>query len=104
MQIKASEKVIKRNLNADDKLTNEQIERMVVATSDPNVYTVNSANYLEGKLGKGRVDALAALATPLFPKVEFADIDLIIENDDDDILEVGESIELLTILYNHPDF
>ena len=34
----------------------------------------------------------------------FADIDLIIENDDDDILEVGESIELLTILSNHPDW
>ena len=55
-------------------------------------------------MGKGRVDALAALATPLFPKIEFADIDLIIENDDDDILEVGESIELLTILSNHPDW
>ena len=30
--------------------------------------------------------------------------EIIIENDDDDILEVGESIELLAILSNHPDW
>ena len=84
--------------------TNEQIERMVIQTSDPNVYVVNNADYLEGKLGKGRVDALAALATPLFPKIEFVDLDLLIQNDDNGTLEIGETIELFTILANHPDW
>ena len=84
--------------------TNEQIERMVVETSDPNVYTINPEEYLEGKLGKGRVDALAALATPLFPNIEFIDIDLLITGNDNDVLEVGETIELSTILSNHPDW
>ena len=84
--------------------TNEQIETMVIQTSDPNVYTVNTSESLQGKLGKGRVDALAALATPLFPKIEFIDIDLLINDDENNILEVGETIELYAILANHPDW
>ena len=84
--------------------TNEQIETMVVQTSDPIIYSINPDNNLAGKLGKGRVDALAAIATPLFPKIEFADIDLTINGNDNNYIEVGESIELSTILLNNPDW
>tara|TARA_Y100000814_G_scaffold286863_1_gene256369 strand:- start:416 stop:1093 length:678 start_codon:yes stop_codon:yes gene_type:complete len=77
---------------------------MVLATSDPNIYSVNPSESLEGKLGQGRVDALAAIATPLFPNIEFADIDLNINGNDNNIIEVGESIELSTILLNNPDW
>ncbi len=84
--------------------TNEQIETMVVETADPIIYSINSQDYLEGKLGKGRVDALTAIGVPLFPKIEFVDIDMFIQNDDNNILELGETIELSTILFNHPDW
>ena len=84
--------------------TNEQIETMVIGTSDPIIYSVNPEDYLQGKLGKGRVDAFAALTTPLFPKIEFIDVDLFIENDDNNILELGETIQLSTILLNNPDW
>ena len=84
--------------------TNEQIETMAIETSDPIIYSVNIEDYLQGKLGKGRVDAFVALATPLFPKIEFIDIDLSIENDNNNILELGETIQLSTILLNNPDW
>ena len=84
--------------------TNEQIETMVIETANPIIYAINSQEYLEGKLGSGRVDALSALAVPLFPKIEFADIDMFIQNDDNNILEIGETIELSTILLNNPDW
>ena len=77
---------------------------MVIQTSNPIIYSVNQSQSLQGKLGKGRVDALAALATPLFPKIEFIDTDIFIQSDDNDILEIGETIELFTILSNHPDW
>ena len=77
---------------------------MVIETSDPIIYSVNSEGYLQDKLGKGRVDALTAIAVPLFPKIEFIDIDLFIENDDNNILEIGETIQLSTILSNNSDW
>ena len=50
------------------------------------------------------VDALTALGVPLFPNIEFVDIDLFIENDNNNILELGETIQLSTILLNNPDW
>ena len=82
---------------------NEQLETMILATSDPIIYSVNS-NYLDGKIGKGRVDALRALSTPLFPKVELAEIDYQIIDGDDSIIDAGETIHLTTILYNNPEW
>ena len=75
-----------------------QIETMILATSDPIIYDINS-NYLDGKIGQGRVDALRALATPLFPKLELAEIDYYTDGDDS-IIDPGETIYLTTILYN----
>ena len=50
---------------------NERLITMVLGTSDPIIYSINSENYLEGKLGQGRVDALKAVTASLFPKIEF---------------------------------
>ena len=80
---------------------NEQLETMIVATADPRVYSVNTENYLQGKLGTGRVDAYRALLTPLFPKIEIAAIDYqIIDGNSDNIIDAGESLNLTTILLN----
>ena len=82
---------------------NEQLETMILATSDPIIYSINS-NYLDGKIGQGRVDALRALSTPLFPNLELAEIDYQIIDGDDTIIDAGETIYLTTILYNHLDW
>ena len=50
--------------------SNKQLETMIIATSDPRIYNVNSENYLYGKLGAGRVDAFRSISTPLFPKID----------------------------------
>ena len=76
-----------------------QLETMIVATSDPIIYQIN-ADYLEGKLGQGRVDALRALSTPLFPKIDLAEIDYQVINGDDSIIDAGEQVNLTAILYN----
>ena len=80
-----------------------QLETMILATSDPVIYDINS-NYLDGKIGQGRVDALRALSTPLFPKIDLAEIDYQIINGDDFIIDAGETVHLSTILYNNLDW
>ena len=82
---------------------NEQLTTMILATSDPITNSVNS-NYLDGKIGQGRVDALRALSTPLFPKIELAEVDIQIINSDDSIIDAGEAVNLTTILYNNPEW
>ena len=80
---------------------NEQLETMIIATSDPRTYTVNTEGYLQGKLGYGRVDAYRSLSTPLFPKIEIAAIDYqIIGGNSDNVIDAGESLHLSTILLN----
>jgi len=81
----------------------DQLETMILATSDPVIYSINS-NYLDGKIGQGRVDALRALSTPLFPKIELAEIDYQVITGDDSIIDAGELVHLTTILYNDPDW
>tara|TARA_B110000014_G_C20125364_1_gene598953 strand:- start:2796 stop:4871 length:2076 start_codon:yes stop_codon:yes gene_type:complete len=76
-----------------------QLETMILATSDPVIYDINS-NYLDGKIGEGRVDALRALATPLFPKIELAEIDYYVIDGDDTAIDPGETVHLTTILFN----
>ena len=82
--------------------TNNMVKTMVLATADPVIYTINSENYLEGMLGSGRVDALKAITTPLFPQVEYSGEDIFILNDFDGALNPGENIELSVILFNNP--
>ncbi len=76
-----------------------QLETMILATSDPVIYDINS-NYLDGKIGEGRVDALRALSTPLFPKIELAEIDYYVIDGDDAAIDPGETVHLTTILFN----
>ena len=81
---------------------NDMIKTMVLATADPIIYQVNSENYLQGMLGNGRVDALQAISTPLFPKIEYVGEDIVILNSFDEIINPGEQIELTLILINNP--
>jgi len=81
----------------------DQLETMILATSDPIIYTINY-NYLDGKIGQGRVDALRALSTPLLPKIELAEIDSQVITGDDSIIDAGELVHLTTILYNDPNW
>lgn len=53
-------------------------------------------------MGRGRVDALVAITTELFPKLEFIDLDLFIIDDSNGEINQGESVELRTILFNNP--
>ena len=80
---------------------NQQLKTMIIATANPVIYSVNPQNSIQGKLGSGRVDALMAITTPLFPKIELIDIDIIIQNNIDQDINPGETIELTIILYNN---
>ena len=79
----------------------KQLETMIIATANPIIYSVNSQNNIQGKLGSGRVDALTAITTPLFPKIELAETDLIIQNSSNQEINPGEIVELTAILYNN---
>ena len=82
--------------------TNEMVQTMVLETADPIIYTVNSESYLEGRLGRGRVDSYLALTTPLFPNIEYVGEDLIAGNDN--IINSGEQAEIFIILFNDPEW
>lgn len=83
---------------------NEMIQTMVLETANPIIYDVNTETYLQGKLGKGKVDALSAITTPLFPKLEYSGEDIFIINDNDGEINPGEQVQLSVILYNNSDW
>ena len=84
---------------------NEQLETMIMATADPRVYNVNNENYLNGKLGTGRVDAFRSIVTPLFPKIDVIAIDYqITEGNSDNIIDAGETLNLSTVILNDSDW
>ena len=84
--------------------TNEMIQTMVLETANPIIYDINTETYLQGMLGKGKVDALAAITTPLFPKLEYSGEDVFIANDSDGNINPGEQIQLSIILFNNADW
>lgn len=84
--------------------TNEMLETMILATADPVNYEVNTEGYLQGMLGYGRVDALKAISTPLFPKFDLAGIDIFLPNDPSGVISPGDYIELMVILFNNEDW
>ena len=83
---------------------NDQLSTMIIATADKSLYDTNPETYLAGCLGSGRVDALKALTTDLFPKLEYIDNDISIYNDSDGQINPGEMIDLRLILFNNPDW
>ena len=76
-----------------------QVETMLLATADPIIYSINSESYLQGQLGRGRVDILKAVEVALFPQIEFVDVDIAVLDGSDNDINPGESIELRAILY-----
>ena len=83
---------------------NKMVHTMILATADPMIYNVNPQNTYAGKLGKGRVDMLKAISTPLFPKLEIAGEDITIINDNDGSINIGESVEYNIVVFNDPDW
>jgi hypothetical protein len=84
--------------------TQEQLERMILETADPVIYDVNTAPYLVGRIGRGRVDALKAVETPLFPIIELAAIDLIPLDDNDGEVNGGDIYGMMTIIFSDPEW
>ena len=84
--------------------TSEHIGTMIVATADPIIYSINSENYLNGRLGSGRVDILQALSTELYPKIELAGYDYEIINNSDGTLSPGDELHLFIVLYNQENW
>lgn len=83
---------------------NDQLELMIIETADPIIYEVNSSSYLEGRLGKGRVDVYNALTTPLFPKLSFVDVDLFMLDGEDNQIHQGEIAQLGVIIWNEDNW
>ena len=76
------------------------LETMILATADPVIYQINTEDYLQGKLGTGRVDALRSLSTDLFPRFELVGSDFFLPNDASDIISAGDELEVMVILLN----
>ncbi|HJM95890.1 MAG TPA: S8 family serine peptidase, partial [Candidatus Marinimicrobia bacterium] len=91
-----------RSFNMD--WTNEMLETMILATADPVIYDVNTEDYLQGKLGTGRVDALRSLSTDLFPRFELIGSDFFLPNDASGIVSAGDALEVMVILFNDEDW
>ena len=83
---------------------NEKIEMMLLETADPVIYSVNSESYLQGRLGRGQIDMLKAITTPLFPKLEIAAEDIIIVDDNDGEINIGETVEYRIVIFNDPEW
>ena len=91
-----------RSFNMD--WTNEMLETMILATADPVIYQINTEDYLHGKLGTGRVDALRSLSTELFPRFELIGNDFFLPNDASGIVSAGDELEVMVILFNDEDW
>ena len=86
------------------KLMNDMLETMILATADPVIYEINTEDYLQGKLGTGRVDALRSLSTALFPSFELIGSDFFLPNDPSGIVSPGDELEVMVILLNHENW
>ncbi len=82
-------------------MTNIQLETMILATADPVVYQVNQESYLQGRLGRGRVDAHMAIETGLFPQLEFVESDISIIGGSGSEIHPGDNVELRIIIHNN---
>ena len=80
------------------------LETMILATADPVIYNINTEDYLNGKLGRGRVDALRSLSTNLFPRFEMVGSDIFLPNDASGIISAGDVLEVMVILLNEEDW
>ena len=52
--------------------SNEHLTRMLIETSNSEIYEINNNEYLQGNLGYGRLDINSALITPLFPDLSLS--------------------------------
>jgi len=78
----------------------EQLIRMIIETSNTNIYQINSQEYLQGNLGYGRLDLESALITPLFPELSISLNTINIINDFDGIASAGDTVEITINIQN----
>ena len=77
------------------------IEQRLLETADPVIYDVNTEDYLQGRLGVGRPDVFAAIASGVFPSLSYQSYSLqLTEDDGDGVLNPGESSKMRVILAN----
>ena len=55
-------------------------------------------------MGRGRVDALKAVITPLFPNFDLVGTDFFIPNDPSGVISPGDDLEIMLILLNHENW
>ena len=79
--------------------THEQVGQRVRVTSDTNIYSLNPALYTE-KMGRGRVDALAAL-TAVTPSIRVLDYEF--TDPDDGVISAGDTIDFQARFVNYLD-
>ncbi|MCP4580754.1 MAG: S8 family serine peptidase [candidate division Zixibacteria bacterium] len=83
---------------AEPALTSQEVFDRILTTTD-NIDDINP-DYV-GLLGTGRINAYTALAAHLYPRIEIIDYDITItEGDGDDVLNPGESFDLVVTLEN----
>ena len=77
------------------------IEQRLLEAADPVIYDVNTEDYLQGRLGVGRPDVFAAIASGVFPSLSYQSYSLqLTEDDGDGVLNPGESSKMRVILAN----
>lgn len=78
----------------------EQLIRMILETSDSSIYNINEEEYIQGSLGKGRIDLETALITPLFPSFTITVNSMQIINDIDGLASAGDTVQITLSLHN----
>lgn len=77
------------------------IEQRLLETADSIIYDVNTEDYLQGRLGVGRPDVFAAIASGVFPNLSVQSYTLqLTEDDGDGVLNPGESAKMRIVLAN----
>ena len=78
----------------------EQLIRMILETSDSSIYNINEEEYIQGSLGKGRIDLETALVTPLFPSFTIIVNSMQVINDIDGLASAGDTVQITLSLHN----
>jgi len=77
------------------------VEQRLLETADPAIYDINTEDYLQGRLGVGRPDVFAAIASGAFPSLSVQSYSLqLTEDDGDGVLNPGESAKMRVIIAN----
>ncbi|RMF09502.1 MAG: hypothetical protein D6762_03530, partial [Candidatus Neomarinimicrobiota bacterium] len=81
--------------------TNVELENRILETADPFIYDLNTEDYLQGRLGTGMVDIYNAIGAGYLPLLNYYTHSFVwVQDDGDQILNPGESVQLRVLLQN----